>query len=253
TTVAAFIPLGMWPGIMGEFMKFFPITLSVVLGSSLVVAIFMNSVLISQFMDTKEKRLNRKQLIRLSLILGIPGLLILAFGGAVRGLGTVMIATAVLFWCYRYWIKGVADNFQKHTLTRLENSYKNFLQKAIQGRKPLYYSIGTFILLILTLIGFGASLGAGRTKVEFFPDNKPNQIIVYIEYPQGTAIDKTNAITKEIERRVYQVLNGDQYMDNDYNFMVESAVSQVGEGAGNPQTDGGSSAEMPHKGKITAT
>src|SRR5690606_1834358 len=43
------------------------------------------------------------------------------------------------------------------------------------------------------------------------------------------------------------------YMDNDYNFMVESAVSQVGEGAGNPQTDGGSSAEMPHKGKITAT
>ena len=35
--------------------------------------------------------------------------------------------------------------------------------------------------------------------------------------------------------------------------MVESAVSQVGEGAGNPQTDGGSSAEMPHKGKITAS
>src|SRR5690606_22690690 len=108
-------------------------------------------------------------------------------------------------------------------------------------------------LLIIVFVAFGASLGAGRTKVEFFPDNKPNQIIVYIEYPQGTAIDKTNAITKEIERRVYQVLNGDQYMDNDYNFMVESAVSQVGEGAGNPQTDGGSSAEMPHKGKITAT
>jgi multidrug efflux pump subunit AcrB len=35
--------------------------------------------------------------------------------------------------------------------------------------------------------------------------------------------------------------------------MVESTVSQVGEGAGNPQTDGGSSAEMPHKGKITAS
>ncbi|MGB5319805.1 efflux RND transporter permease subunit, partial [Eudoraea sp.] len=40
TTVAAFVPLGMWPGIMGEFMIFFPITLSVVLGSSLFVAIF---------------------------------------------------------------------------------------------------------------------------------------------------------------------------------------------------------------------
>lgn len=36
TTVAAFVPLGMWPGVMGEFMIFFPITLSVVLGSSLL-------------------------------------------------------------------------------------------------------------------------------------------------------------------------------------------------------------------------
>lgn len=44
-----------------------------------------------------------------------------------------------------------------------------------------------------------------------------------------------------------------QYKDGDYNFMVESAVSQVGEGAGNPQTDGGSTSEMPHKGKITAS
>lgn len=42
-------------------------------------------------------------------------------------------------------------------------------------------------------------------------------------------------------------------MDDDYNFMIESVVSQVGEGAGNPETDGGSAAEMPHKGKITAS
>lgn len=37
------------------------------------------------------------------------------------------------------------------------------------------------------------------------------------------------------------------------NFLVESSVSVVGEGAGNPQTDGGSSAEMPHRGKVTAS
>lgn len=59
TTVAAFVPLGMWPGIMGEFMIFFPITLSVVLGSSLFVAIFMNSMLVSQFMQIGEKELTK--------------------------------------------------------------------------------------------------------------------------------------------------------------------------------------------------
>jgi len=32
TTIAAFVPLGAWPGLMGEFMIYFPITLSVVLG-----------------------------------------------------------------------------------------------------------------------------------------------------------------------------------------------------------------------------
>ncbi|NOY47657.1 MAG: efflux RND transporter permease subunit, partial [Chlorobi bacterium] len=92
-----------------------------------------------------------------------------------------------------------------------------------------------------------------RTKIEFFPSNTPNQIIVYIEYPEGTDIKKTNAITKDIEGRVYAIINQDAYKDGDYNFLTESAVSQVGEGAGNPQTDSGSAAEMPHRGKITAT
>ena len=50
TTVAAFVPLGLWPGIMGQFMKYFPITLSIVLGSSLFVAYFFNSMLVSKFM-----------------------------------------------------------------------------------------------------------------------------------------------------------------------------------------------------------
>ena len=82
----------------------------------------------------------------------------------------------------------------------------------------------------------------------------PNQIIVYIEYPEGTDIEKTNTITKDIENRVYAIVNSDEYLDdNGENFLVESSVSQVGEGAGNPQTDGGSSAEMPHRGKITAS
>ena len=80
--------------------------------------------------------------------------------------------------------------------------------------------------------------------MEFFPDNKPNQIIVYIEYPQGTDIEKTNILTKDIEKRVYEVLNSKEYINeaDSTNYLVESAISQVGEGAGNPQTDGGSTA-----------
>ncbi|WP_405203510.1 efflux RND transporter permease subunit [Dokdonia sp. LLG6352-1] len=254
TTVAAFVPLGLWPGIMGQFMIYFPITLSVVLGSSLFVAIFINSMLVSQFMNTEEKALSRKFLIRTSLIMLPIGLMILFLGGSIRGLGSLVLATIIFMWIYKYLLKGAADVFQQRFLTWLERVYKNFLGWSIRGYRPLAFVIAIFLLLLLTMGGFVGSMMAGRTAVEFFPDNKPNQITVYIEYPEGTAIEKTNAITKEIEQRVFKVFNDEAYLEGeDYNALVETSVSQVGEGAGNPQTDGGSAAEMPHKAKITAT
>ncbi len=251
TTVAAFVPLGMWPGIMGEFMIFFPITLSVVLGSSLFVAIFMNSMLVSSFMEVGEKVLTRKQLIRLTLILGGFGLFIFIVGGEVRGLGTLMIVVAGMFWVYKYFLKKAALKFQKGTLVRFENWYERRITHALKGRNVYWYFGVTVLLLIAAFMSFGASLGSGRTKVEFFPDNTPNEVYVYIEYPQGTAIEKTNEITKDIEDRVYAIADGDEYMKGRHNVLVESSVSQVGKGAENPFTEGGSAAEMPHRGKIT--
>ena len=253
TTVAAFIPLGLWPGVMGQFMKYFPITLSVVLGSSLFVAIFFNSVLVSQFMTTEDKDMPLKNIIKISAIIGGLGLLILIFSGAYRGLGTLMIVNVGLLWIYRLFLRKWANNFQNNILPKWERFYEKALRAALSGRKPALITIGTFVLLIIAFVGFGASVGSQRTKVEFFPENKPNQIIAYIEYPEGTDIKKTNAITKEIEERFYNIINEDVYKNGDFNFLTESAVSQVGEGAGNPQTDGGSAAEMPHRGKITAS
>lgn len=50
TTLCAFGPLAFWPGIMGEFMKYLPITVIVVLSSSLLVALVFNPVLCAKFM-----------------------------------------------------------------------------------------------------------------------------------------------------------------------------------------------------------
>ncbi|WP_420401642.1 efflux RND transporter permease subunit [Flagellimonas sp.] len=253
TTVAAFVPLGLWPGVMGQFMIYFPVTLSVVLGSSLFVAIFFNSVLVSRYMTTEDKEMPLKQIIQITSIVGGIGLLIMIFGGSYRALGTLMVVTGILLWIYRLFLRGWANGFQNTILPKWERFYERTLRRALAGRKPIYIAIGTFVLLLIAFMGFGASVGSQRTKVEFFPDNTPNQIIVYIEYPEGTDIKKTNDITAEIEQRVYGIINEDAYLHGDYNFLTESAVSQVGAGAGNPQTDGGSTAEMPHRGKITAT
>ncbi len=53
TTVAAFVPMLFWPGIMGEFMKYLPITLITVLGASLFVALVINPVLCARFMRVR--------------------------------------------------------------------------------------------------------------------------------------------------------------------------------------------------------
>jgi multidrug efflux pump subunit AcrB len=253
TTVAAFIPLGLWPGLMGQFMKYFPITLSVVLGSSLIVAIFFNSVLVSQYMTVEDKELPLKKIIRITIIFVSIGLLIAFFGGKYNGLGTLMIVSAILVWIYRLFLRRASLDFQNKVLPVFENMYENSLTKALSGWRPSLIAIGGLFLFIASVMAFGISVREQWTKIEFFPDNKPNQIIVYIEYPEGTDIKKTNAITREIEDKVFEIVNNGVYIENGKNLLVESAISQVGEGAGNPQTDMGSAAEMPHKAKITAS
>jgi multidrug efflux pump subunit AcrB len=307
TTLAAFLPLGFWPGIMGKFMIYFPLTLATVLGSSLFVALIINSMLTSVFMKTEEEHIKRKSLIRISLSLLVFGILlvisgvfethiifqilgpiaalvgivmsfwgwlkrdktellknglallsvgilfsILGFIGgpkALFGFGNLFIVLAGLLWLHKYFLLPLSEKFQYKWLPKLENSYKKFLDYALRGSNAYKFFFGTFSLLILSFIVFGLK----QPNVLFFPENEANQAIVYIEYPEGTDIAKTNAITEDIEAKVIETLEHFSYQKNGepYNYMAESIISQVGEGAGNPQTDGGAQNEMPHKGKVT--
>jgi multidrug efflux pump subunit AcrB len=251
TTLAAFFPLGLWPGTIGKFMVIFPITLSVVLGSSLFVALIINSMLTSKYMLVEEKEVSRKRIIFITAIFAIFGLILLILGfvadsGLLRGLGNLAILISILIWVYRLVLVKAVDYFQYKSLKKLENFYERTLKFALRGKRAYLFFFGTLGLLISSF----ALLGVVQPKVLFFPENEPNQIITYIEYPEGTAIEKTNALTKQIEERIFN--NIKKYEDADgYNYMVESGISQVGQGAGNPQTDGGQQNEMPHKAKIT--
>jgi multidrug efflux pump subunit AcrB len=67
TTLAAFSPMLFWPGIMGEFMSFLPLTLIITLSSSLFVAMVINPAMVSLFMKLKhsagsERRLSLEEI-----------------------------------------------------------------------------------------------------------------------------------------------------------------------------------------------
>ncbi len=60
TTVAAFSPLLFWPGMMGDFMKYLPITLIITLSSSLFVALVISPTISSVFVSKTAKRRSRE-------------------------------------------------------------------------------------------------------------------------------------------------------------------------------------------------
>ena len=248
TTIAAFIPLGTWPGTLGEFMIYFPITLSAILGSSLIVAIFFNSMLVSSFMDLSEREISRTNLMKMTYILGGLAIVFVLFQNT-RAIGSLLAFICFLFWSYKYFIKNSAVKFQNTLLVKLENRYNEFLSFALAGFRPYLFLLGTISLFFVSIL----LMAIFPPKVEFFPDNEPQQILVYLEYPEGTDIKKTNKTSMQIESEIYKVVNNSKYIDNGYNFLVESAISQVGEGAGNPETDAGGTGEIPHKALITMT
>ena len=244
TTIAAFIPLGTWPGIIGEFMIYFPITLSAILGSSLIVAIFFNSMLVSSFMSTNEDNLSNKFLLRSTYFLGILGIIFIIFSST-RIFGSIFLLICLFLWLYKYFLKNQLFIFKEKVLPVLENNYSKFLAYALSGIRPYMFLFGTFLLFIFSIV----LMGVFPPKIEFFPDNEPQQILVSIEYPEGTDILKTNETSKLVEKEIYNVINRPKYNDNGYNFIVESSITNVGEGASVSSSGSGT----PHKSLITMT
>ena len=244
TTIAAFIPLGTWPGIIGEFMIYFPITLSAILGSSLIVAIFFNSMLVSSFMSTDEDNFSNKFLFRATYFLGTLGIIFMIFSST-RIFGSIFLLICLFLWLYKYFLKNQLFIFREKILPVLENNYSKFLTYALSGIRPFIFLSGTFLLFIFSIV----LMGVFPPKIEFFPDNEPQQILVSIEYPEGTDILKTNETSKLVEKEIYKVINRPEYNDNGYNFIVESSITNVGEGASVSSSGSGT----PHKSLITMT
>ncbi|HCN12629.1 MAG TPA: copper transporter, partial [Chryseobacterium sp.] len=256
TTVFAFLPMLMWPGIMGEFMKYFPITISVTLMASLFVALVINASMTGGSMTLDNKNLTQKQAKKYTLIFGVIaivfGILRIVTGVPFfLGVTTFSVLAIAAIWLYKNFFHDKIEHFQYTFFPQLAKKYQAFLGNLLQGKKPRYALLGVFGVLLFSFILYGAMMGIGRSKVLFFPSSEPKQTMIYMEYPQGTDIGKTNIATKLVEQKVLGVLN--QYKEGDKNFLIESMVTQVGKGAINPQVDAGSAAETPFKSKITIT
>ncbi len=249
TTLAAFVPLAFWSGIMGEFMRFLPITLIIVLGSSLFVALVINPVLTSVYMKIKEDDVDFKRILKISIITIIIGGLIIAGGlgfdlKVLNAIGLLLIIAGFLRIINTRFFTPGTRWFQNRFLPYLERSYENALRFSLKRKNVYKIFFGTFGLLFLAIFLFGIF----PPKVLFFPETPPKQVYVYIEYPIGTDIEVTNELSKDIEKKIEKYIK--KYEDNGENFLVTSVIGQVGEGTSDPN-QGPQGGTSPNKARIT--
>jgi multidrug efflux pump subunit AcrB len=159
TTLAAFSPMLFWPGIMGEFMSYLPLTLIVTLSSSLFVALVVNPALASIFMKTK--------------------------AGVEKGGGTTDIEKIVAAGEKPIVIQG-----------RFLKSYAATLKFSL--RHPFVVVGFSFAVLVLLFQAWMLVVGIEK-PMEFFPDIQPKSMYVNVDIPEGADLDFIDRIMRRIE------------------------------------------------------
>jgi multidrug efflux pump subunit AcrB len=247
TNVVAYLPLGVWPGIMGQFMGYLPLTVIVVLFASLVVSLIINPVMCLQYMRVDYLETNRKQLWKVAGTLIAVGL-----ASAIAGviwLGNILMLLGVIMLLNEYFLAPFSKKFQNGPLMRLDSFYNRILRFSLKEGRKRWLFMGTFGLLILSFVLFGLF----PPKVIFFPQGDPQYVNIFIEKPIGTNIEESNRVTKEIEEIILDEVSkyeDETIREKNNNFLVSSVIANVGNGTSDPQ-QGPSLENTPHKGRIT--
>lgn len=235
TTLSPFFPLVFWPGTIGKFMHYLPVTLIITLTASLFVAYLINPVFAVTFMrpHVEGEKPNRKKQLLWSGILVLFGLLLDISGHTLAG--NILITLVGLFWLYQLVLVYAVRWFQKKGWPAFQNRYANFL------RWTLRYSWVLFLSIVFLLIFSFVLLGVRKNGVEQFPQGDPNFIYTYVVMPNGTDQQVTDSVTQLVEKKVYDVIGHD-------NPLVESVISNVTIGASDDPFD---QSAYTNKGKVS--
>jgi multidrug efflux pump len=241
TTLAPFFPLAFWPGIVGQFMHYLPVTLIITLFASLFVAYVFNPVFAVSFMkheyDEESGIANDWKRIWKSILIMLP-VAVLFYLTKVYNLANLLIFGVLLLLFYHFVLRKGIKIFQEKIWPYFIRVYEYQLSVILIGKRPLMILGGMIALFFFTII----ATGIVKPTVLFFPNNDPNNIYVYIKMPGGTHQNVTDSITNIAEQRVYKALGK-------HNPDVESIISNVTIGA---EEQGFSSTGTPfNKGKVS--
>lgn len=237
TTLAPFVPLLFWPGIIGEFMFFLPMTLIITLLASLVVAYIINPVFAVDFMHAEDHENTKPRFTR-----GVKRTLIFFAGLALSAylinfaFGNFVVVIALLYLINHFFLTGIIKKFQTKTWPAVQDKYTGLLRRALNYPRAMLW--GTVVLFFLTI----ALMFVVPPKVVFFPSGDPNFVYVYVSLPVGTDQAYTNEVIKKVEQKVTQIVGRN-------NPDVSSIISNVTVGVTDPADE--DQGNYPNRGKVT--
>ena len=242
TTLAPFFPLAFWPGIVGQFMHYLPVTLIITLFASLFVAYVFNPVFAVSFMKNEynedQQTIGRGwKRIRTAIFVMIA-FAVLFYLTKTYALANLLVIVVILLLIYHFILEKAIKYFQSKIWPYFIKVYERQLGIILIGSRPVWVLGGMIFVFFVTIF----LTGIVKPKVLFFPNNDPNNIYVYIKMPGGTHQNVTDSITNIAEQRVYKALGKN-------NPDVESIISNVTIGA---EEQGYSSTGTPfNKGKVS--
>jgi len=246
--LAPFVPLAFWPGVIGGFMYYLPITLIITLLASLFVAYIMNPVFAADFMHPHDEDHTKSKVTRgykvSAVIFGSIALLfyIMAFAGPAKSEGAFGLANLTVFMfgiysLHRFVLEDVIRRFQGNVWPRVQAWYERRITWLLEGWRPVGVLVGVVVLFFVSIWAAGF-----MRQPNFFPKSDPNFIYAYLKMPIGTDQRVTDSVLMQVEQRVRKVVG-------ENNPLVESIISNVAVGASENPTDG--TQAMPHLGKVS--
>jgi multidrug efflux pump len=247
TTLAPFFPLAFWPGVVGKFMYYIPVTLIITLIASLIIAYLFNPVFAVTFMQADEEGLeevrDKKHIYKTGITIALISAFFFLPGFGMHskffiGLANLGLFIAVSYVLHNLFMYKVLLRFQQNVLPKMMTAYEKALRWALKGKRPQRLLWELIALFVVTIFIFRA----GSSKLVFFPDSDPASIYVSIKMPVGTEVQVTDSVTRIVENKVFAILGKD-------NPIVESVISNVALGASTDMFN--SSTITSNLGKIT--
>ena len=240
TPLAAFAHLMFWPGQVGEFMGFMPITLIIALSSSLFVALLIIPTLCARFLRLESEPTQKLPPMarRVLMVMAAGIFFLIGLANPLSALVTLMLVILV-FAGYRFLVRDISRKFQGSWLPNIMESYTKKLEIAIDSNKVVLLS--SISGLFLTLLVFSWA----NSGVEFFPeDMPPEDIMVDVQLPVGSRAEATDEIAQQMEMTISEA-NGIVDASS-----VVATVGGSGSGGSNPM---GGGASGPNTGRVTVS